>query len=76
MPRDDVMMVLRLAMQGVAGAMIARGMGDAALWEALIGGVLALVGLVLSWRARRALAAQALSGQAALGMAREMVGRR
>jgi hypothetical protein len=76
MERDDALMLLRLAMQVLAGILIARGMGDAALWEAVTGLVVMAGGVAWSAKSRRKLRAQALSGQAALGMAREMVGRR
>ena len=76
MDSDDAKMAARLAVQIVGGALMARGIGDAAVWEAVAGLAVTIVGFVLSRRARRKLRAQALSGQAALGMAREMVGRR
>lgn len=45
---------LRMALVSAGGALTARGIGDAPLWEAVTGAVLALAGAVWSWQARRA----------------------
>jgi uncharacterized protein YneF (UPF0154 family) len=50
---DDAKMAARLAVQLIGGALMARGLGDAAIWEAVAGLVVALVGFFVSRRARR-----------------------
>jgi hypothetical protein len=71
MDRDELLMMVRLGMQVLGGALVARGVGDAALWEAAAGVAVIVAGYLASRRSRAALRAQALSGQAALGMLRE-----
>lgn len=71
MDRDELLMAVRLAMQVIGGALVARGVGDAAMWEAAAGLAVILAGYVASRRSRRRLRAKALSGEAALGMLRE-----
>jgi hypothetical protein len=76
MDRDEAMMAVRLAMQAIGGALTTYGVTVQGWIEPLTGLALMAAGYLLSLRSRRALRAQALSGAAALGMAREMVGRR
>jgi hypothetical protein len=76
MDQGQALMLLRLALQGIAGALVARGIGDVALWEAISGAALSAGGAWWSWRVRRDLTSQAAAGALALGMARETVGRR
>lgn len=76
MDQGHALMLVRLALQAIAGALVARGVGDAALWEALIGVLVSAAGAIWSWCVRRRLQAEAKRGAAALGVARELVGRR
>ena len=55
MTRDEILLFARLLMQAVGGVLIYRGVGDAALWEAMGGLAVCAVGVVLSWRSRKAL---------------------
>jgi hypothetical protein len=55
MTRDEILMLVRLAMQAVGGILAYRGIGDAVLWEALGGLAVSGAGLIWSWRARKAL---------------------
>ncbi|MBX9697883.1 MAG: hypothetical protein K2X74_00545 [Acetobacteraceae bacterium] len=48
-------MSVRLLMQVIGGALMARGVGDAALWEAAGGLVVTVMGFFWSRHARRAL---------------------
>lgn len=76
MDRDEIMMIARLAVQWAGGILAGWGIGNAAAWEAAAGLAVILAGYVMSHRATRTLRARALSSEAALGMARELVGRR
>ncbi len=49
-----VMWAARMALVSAGGALTARGIGDAPLWEAVTGAALAALGAVWSWRARKA----------------------
>ena len=49
-----VMWAARMGLVSLGGALTARGVGDAPLWEAVTGALLALLGAVWSWRARKA----------------------
>ncbi len=49
-----VMWAARMALVSAGGALAARGIGDAPLWEAVTGAVLAALGAVWSWQARKA----------------------
>jgi hypothetical protein len=55
--RDELLMTVRLGMQVVGGAMMARGLGDAPLWEAAAGLAVSITGLWLSRQARQRLKA-------------------
>jgi hypothetical protein len=76
MDQGNALMLLRLALQGIAGALTARGIGDDSLWELVIGLATHAAGGFWSWRATQQLRAQASTGTTALDLAREMVGRR
>ena len=58
---DNGLMLLRLALQAIGGALVTRGVGDAGVWEAVTGGVVMVAGAVWSWMARRRLVAAAES---------------
>lgn len=44
----------RMALQWAGAALAARGYGDEALWQAIGGALMAGVGAVWSWQARKA----------------------
>jgi hypothetical protein len=50
---DFLLWLTRVLVIGVGFALAGRGIGDAAMWEGVAGGAVALVGAVLSWRARQ-----------------------
>lgn len=71
MDRDELLMAVRLGVQILGGALMARGIGDAAVWEAVAGLAVSLGGYIASRRSRAKLRAKAMAGEAALGMLRE-----
>ena len=52
--RGAVLWALRMGLTTGGGWLASRGYGDAGLWDALGGAVLAAIGAVWSWRARKA----------------------
>lgn len=54
---DHALWLLRVALMSGGSALASRGIGDAAMWEAVAGGVVALAGAVWSYLARRQIAA-------------------
>lgn len=64
MEQAQFMWLLRMLLLPVSGWLTARGIGDEALWEAVIGLLIGGATAVWSWRARRALAAAAPPGAA------------
>jgi len=76
MDRDEMMMAARLAVQWLGGIAVGYGIGDAAAWASAAGLVALVAGYWMSRTATARLRTRALSGEAALGMAREMAGRR
>lgn len=57
MEQAQVLWLARMALVSGGGWLSGRGIGDAALWEAVTGAGLAVIGAIWSWRARRALEA-------------------
>lgn len=51
---DNALWFVRVALLAIGGALTAWGIGDAAMWEAIAGGVVAALSAVWDWRARRA----------------------
>jgi hypothetical protein len=52
---DDARLAARLALQVIGGALVARGVGDHATWEAAAGLASIVVGFWMSRRSRRKL---------------------
>lgn len=50
----SAMWLVRMALVTLGGALTARGIGDAPLWEAVAGLAVGAVGALMSWRARHA----------------------
>lgn len=50
MTREFILSLIRHALTGIGSVMVARGYADAGTTEAIIGGVLAVIGLGMSWR--------------------------
>jgi hypothetical protein len=50
---DQVLHVVRMLGLAFGGALSARGIGDAALWEAIVGAVVLAANAVWSYRARQ-----------------------
>lgn len=59
MEQAQIMWLLRMLLVSAGGWLAGKGIGDAALWEAVTGAVLGLAGAVWSFQARRSMAAQA-----------------
>jgi hypothetical protein len=59
MDRGEFLMLVRLLLQVIGGALVARGIGDAATVEAAIGAAVILAGFFWSRTARRQLTAGA-----------------
>jgi hypothetical protein len=51
---DNTLWALRMALVALGAVLAKQGFGDAAMWEAVTGAVVALAGAVWSWRARQA----------------------
>jgi hypothetical protein len=51
---DHILWLVRVALLAFGGALTAWGIGDAAMWEAVAGGLMAAVSAAWSWWARRA----------------------
>lgn len=56
---DQAMWLARMLGMQAGAALAARGIGDEALWEAVLGGLLAIGNAVWSWQARKSLKAAA-----------------
>lgn len=54
---DNTLWALRMALVALGAVMAKSGIGDAALWEAVVGAVVGIAGAVWSWRARAKLKA-------------------
>ena len=54
---DQGLWLLRVLLMSGGSALASRGIGDATLWEAITGGVVALAGAGWSYHARRNLTA-------------------
>lgn len=50
MPREFLLSLVRHTLTGVGAVLVTRGYADSATIEAIIGGVLAIVGLGLSYK--------------------------
>ena len=50
MGKDFILSIVRHLLTSVGAVLVARGYTDAGTTEAIVGGVLAVVGLALSWR--------------------------
>lgn len=50
MGRDFTLAIIRHLLTSIGAVMVAKGYADSGTTEAIIGGVLAVVGLALSWR--------------------------
>lgn len=50
MGKDFILSLVRHALTGVGSVLVARGVADAGTVEAIAGGVIAVIGLALSWR--------------------------
>lgn len=53
--QGTVTMIMRLGLQALAGALVARGIGDDGLWQVVIGAVMSAGGGLWSYAARRKL---------------------
>lgn len=76
MSRDEALMLVRLSMQAVGAVLTYRGIGDAVVWEAVIGLGTCVAGLAWSWHARKALRDQVERlPETVRSIARETLGR-
>lgn len=50
MTREFILSIIRHLLTSAGAVLVARGYTDAGTTEAIVGGVLAVVGLALSWR--------------------------
>lgn len=73
---DQVLWLLRVALMSGGSALASRGIGDAGLWEAVAGAVVAIAGAVWSYFARQSAIAAPPPGMAEqLAELRRAVGR-
>lgn len=50
MGKDFILSIVRHLLTSVGAVLVAKGYADAGTTEAIVGGVLAVVGMALSWR--------------------------
>jgi hypothetical protein len=72
---DETLWAARMALVALGAVLTYRGIGDAVMWEAVIGAVMAIAGPAWSWLERRRLRGVADGALEQLRKAVEQVGR-